>query len=386
MKRLFFVFSLVLLLLMVGIGGTVIAQDELPALADLTAGEWNEIQPAGETLCMYDTDYSFFVRPAAEPTDNLMIYFEGGGACWDGYTCGSIGQFASQFEIADNEMEFYATGMFDFENPANPVADYNVVFAPYCTGDIHTGDAVQTFEVPEAVGADFDEITVHFNGYNNGAAVLDWTYNNYTEPSQVLVTGCSAGGYGASTHAPFVMNNYEGTRVVHLADAANGVSPEEPDLLTLWGAPDNFPDFLDLSTVTTANFTTVQQLETANAFPDNVVAQYNTALDNVQVGFYGLLTNRVVGEDNFMEVGIEWATGLQNNLGQLEAGAENFHSYTAGGLLHCITGRPEFFEYTVGGVAVNDWVNTLLEGEMMDSVQCDIASGECFADPLAEEE
>ncbi|MCL4255018.1 MAG: hypothetical protein KJ043_14735 [Anaerolineae bacterium] len=151
---------------------------DMPAFADLPAGEWTQIATGGDTICMYDTPYSFFVRPASEPTDKLMVYFEGGGACWDGFTCGAIGQFASQFEVGEEPPASF--GMFDFENEANPVTDYNTVFVPYCTGDIHGGDEVVTFDVPkEQLGVDFDEITVHFNGRKNSQAVLDWVYDNF---------------------------------------------------------------------------------------------------------------------------------------------------------------------------------------------------------------
>lgn len=385
MKKVIFLIGLLALLSLLTVGNAVIAQDDLPAFADMTAGEWTEVVPAGDTVCMYDTEYSFFVRPADEPTDNLMIYFEGGGACWDGFTCGAIGQFASQYEIADNEMEFYVSGMFDYANPMNPVADYNTVFVPYCTGDIHSGNSVVTFEVPaEQLDVDYDEIEVHFNGFTNSQTVLDWTFANFMEPEQVFVTGCSAGGYGASTHAPYVMEHYAGTRVVHMADAANGVSPPEPDLLALWNVSE--PDFIEIGEYDATNFTTVAQLAIAQAYPDNVVSQYNHALDNVQVGFFGLLSGTPVSEENFMDVGLVWASGLQGNLTRLEAEAENFHSFTAGGFGHCVTGGDTFYQYTVQDLTVSDWVGSLLSGEDMTSVQCDIASGECFADPVVEEE
>ncbi|HRF94738.1 MAG TPA: hypothetical protein PLZ51_06085, partial [Aggregatilineales bacterium] len=132
------------------------------------------------------TAYSFFVRPAPLPTSKLMIYFQGGGACWDGFTCGAIGQFASRYEVPDLAGVGELTnnvGFFDYENPENPVADYNAVFVPYCTGDVHGGDSVVTFDVPkEQLGVDFDEITVKFNGRKNSQAVLDWVYENFAEP------------------------------------------------------------------------------------------------------------------------------------------------------------------------------------------------------------
>ena len=41
---------------------------------------WNAIEPGGDTLCSDGTPYRFFVHPGN--TTKLMVYFEGGGACW----------------------------------------------------------------------------------------------------------------------------------------------------------------------------------------------------------------------------------------------------------------------------------------------------------------
>ena len=367
----------------------VVAQDDadLPTFDDLEPGVWNQITPGGDTLCMYDTEYSFFVRPAEVPTDKLMIYFQGGGACWDGLSCGAVGQFASVYEVGDNHMENAVNGMFDFANEANPVGDYNVVFAPYCTGDVFTGDSVVTFDVPkEQLGVDYDEITVHFNGYNNSQAVLNWTFENFTDPEQVFVTGCSAGGYGATVNAPYVMENYPDVRVVHMADAATGVTPPAWEGYETWNTLGNLPEFVpDLAAATIDTYNNnLTVISTAETFPDNTFAEYNTFLDEVQIAFYGLLTGRAVDESNFREIATEWATGLITNLSTIEATVDNFSSYTAGGTVHCINERPEFYTYSVEDVTVSEWVAGLLEHET-DDYSCDLGTGECYVSPGGEE-
>jgi len=52
---------------------------------DGLAPGWNIIEPGGDTVCSDGTPYKFFVRPGA--ADKLMVYFQGGGACWTGVTC-----------------------------------------------------------------------------------------------------------------------------------------------------------------------------------------------------------------------------------------------------------------------------------------------------------
>ena len=38
-----------------------------------------------------------------------------------------------------------SNGIFDFGNARNPLADYSFVFAPYCTGDVHLGNATHVY-------------------------------------------------------------------------------------------------------------------------------------------------------------------------------------------------------------------------------------------------
>ncbi len=374
----------ILFLLLCGIIGIfaipALAQEDtmpdMPAFADLPAGEWTQIETGGDTICMYDTPYSFFVRPASEPTDKLMIYFEGGGACWDGFTCGAIGQFASQYEVGEEPPASF--GIFDFENEANPVTDYNTVFVPYCTGDIHGGDEVVTFDVPkEQLGVDFDQITVHFNGRKNSQAVLDWVYENFVQPEQVFVTGCSAGGYGATVNAPFIMEHYADVPVVHLADAAVGVAPDYWDGLTTWG----FGKLGFLDEVNPDTFNTEYMLKLAEMYPNNIISQYTTYMDQVQVAFYGIQTGVFVNASNFLTVSVDWSAGAEARLNTLNDANENFYSYLAGGMVHCITTLPQFYQFQVDDVPVTAWVADLLDGGTAQDVSCDLSRGQCHLEP-----
>jgi hypothetical protein len=380
MKKLFW---MVLLCLAV----TPVFAQEQPALADLPSGEWSEIALGEEYKCLYDTPYSFFVRPASQPTDELMVYFEGGGACWDAFTCGAVGQFASQYEVNDAESLPMSQGLLDFGNEENPVKDYNTVFVPYCSGDVHSGSSTQTFTLPtELATADKTEITVEFNGFNNASGVLEWVYGNYTEPEQVFVTGCSAGGYGAIFHSANIMNNYTDTRVVMLADASSGVTPKAWEGLVTWNTFDGMPEFIEsLATVTREKYSTAYHIQQmAKTFPNNTFAEYNTFLDQVQVGFYAFQTGRVVDASNFAQIAPEWSKGLIENTARLDVTSPNYHWYMAGGTVHCITPLPEAYTYSVQGVRFVDWVGSLLDGSVSKNPQCDISAGKCLAAPATE--
>ena len=105
------------------------------ALQTLTPS-WNKISPQGKTTCSDGSDYHFFVRPG-DPA-KLMVYLQGGGACWFRENCDPHMNPTYTIRINDDfkPLDF---GAFNTNHPDNPIADYTVVYAPYCTADVHLG-------------------------------------------------------------------------------------------------------------------------------------------------------------------------------------------------------------------------------------------------------
>jgi hypothetical protein len=75
----------------------------------------------------------------------------------------------------------------------NPLKDWNMVFVPYCTGDVHTGSKVATYENP-AGGA---PLTYRHNGHDNTLAIVSWMKTQFSTVPKLMVTGYSAGGIAA---------------------------------------------------------------------------------------------------------------------------------------------------------------------------------------------
>ena len=75
-------------------------------------------------------------------------------------------------------------------NADNPVADYTVVYAPYCTSDVHLGQQDTSYP-PLEEGQ--EPLLIRHQGRANMQAVLDWTYANVRRPQKIFVTGSSAG-------------------------------------------------------------------------------------------------------------------------------------------------------------------------------------------------
>jgi hypothetical protein len=77
----------------------------------------------------------------------------------------------------------------DRSNPDNPFKDFSMIYVPYCTGDLHAGDRADVT---------VDEEVRQFHGFRNMTAFLDRIVPTFPDAERVIITGISAGGFGAA--------------------------------------------------------------------------------------------------------------------------------------------------------------------------------------------
>lgn len=327
------------------------------ASASASAQQWETVAPGGETICSDGSPYRFFVH-RGDPS-KLLIEFEGGGACWSGATCEADvynKTVTSDPEVARQTGQLQ--GIYDRTNPANPLKDFTHVYIPYCTGDLHWGNAAAAY-----TGLSGQPYVIQHKGATNAATALNWAGANVPAPSQVVVAGCSAGGYGAALWSAKVARAYPGARMVEIADSAAGVVPEGFFATTLksWNVADAWPAFipdLDLARVDPATLS-LPKLYTSVAtfFPTASFSQFNTRTDTVQIFFYALSKGSISTTD-----AVDWSAKMVANVEQISAENPNFRAYLAPGTEHCIINRPSFYTQAVGGRKFSDWLTTLLSG------------------------
>ena len=85
-----------------------------------TPTDWREILPAANTVCSDGSPYSFFVRQG-DP-DKLLVYFQGGGACWFRENCDP--QMSPSYSIRIGNIDQANFGIFNLDNPDNPFKDH----------------------------------------------------------------------------------------------------------------------------------------------------------------------------------------------------------------------------------------------------------------------
>ncbi len=169
-------------------------------------------------------------------SNDVVIYFQGGGACWDGATCFTLGtasHVVDTLTAADAIGEAIDGTSFLFErNAQNPFQHANYVYIPYCTGDAHTGDNVATFTVGGA------SQVMHFEGAHNAELVFSRAAATWPTSSHVFLVGASAGGYGVLANWWRAQLAFAGARVDALSDS--GLPLDVPQtrwrsMITAWG-------------------------------------------------------------------------------------------------------------------------------------------------------
>ena len=186
---------------------------------------WQLVAPEG-AVCGNGTPYKFFVN-YSDVTDDLVVVFEPGGACWDYPSCTGaegIRGAANVDGIPDDHSELapFISPFLQRDDPTTPTREWNLVYVPYCTGDVHTGNNVITYVDPEGIGPD---VTFHHNGHANVQAVVGWLDANFTHVPRMLVTGCSAGGAGAITNYWFLRNGVRAADKSYLLDDSGPIFP-----------------------------------------------------------------------------------------------------------------------------------------------------------------
>jgi hypothetical protein len=320
--------------------------------APLPSG-WTAIAPGGNTICANGTPYEFFVRPAAG-SQKLMIYFQAGGACWNGPTCDADSLLYAK-GVDHSALGTYR-GIFDFNNPENPVADYNIVFVTYCSGDVHTGSRDVTFT--DVIGV---QKLVHFQGYVNSVAALNWTFTQFTNPEKIVLTGSSAGAMGSVFFAEPIMSHYAAVPVVQLGDGYVGLMPKDWPGLDVWGTRANLPGALrqPMALASPANFATTLYASSAEALPERTFGQFTTAADGFQIGYYAVAGGQAR----------EWPDLMWQSIDKLNQ-ESNFRSYIADGADHAILPFDRFYTTQINGVRFRDWFANLINDRPVDNVAC----------------
>jgi len=328
----------------------------LPVAAAATEpGEWQPFDPGPGPVCADGSAVDYLERPA-DP-GKVVLYFEGGGACFSAATCDFDGPDTAYIPSSLATPDWLAErgGVFDFDDERNPLADHSFVYVPYCTGDVHLGDATTTYG---------DDLTVEHRGYANGLAALDHLVATYPDAAELVVTGISAGAVPTPLFAGLAADRQPEARIVALADGA-GAYPDDPVLNAvignLWGSAGALPDWPETEGTTVRDWGVPSLFGYAAAHaPDVTFARFDYAYDEAQA-FYAELVG--VDADDLLELIEKIDAGIA-------ADGASVTRYLAPGSDHTILGSDAFYTLEVQGVPFVGWVGELVEGGRPADVRC----------------
>ncbi|MEM8895657.1 MAG: pectin acetylesterase-family hydrolase, partial [Bacteroidota bacterium] len=329
---------------------------------------WNKIEPGGESICSTGTPYAFYFHPG--DSKKVMVYFDGGGACWFRENCDpklkTITHTPFVIDSIDNPGLKNAGitgaswgGIFDLDNPENPVKDYSILMIPYCTADTHLGAKMTTYRQDTL---DPQTIDIHHKGYINTMAALNWLNDRIDNPEKIFVTGVSAGSLASPVYTGYLAGKYPNARVVQLGDASGGYQSKAiSDIFSAWGGAQVFDSiYPDRDTTLVPNFENYFRWA-QSACPNVRFSQYNAAFDDVQAFFLGLLG----------EQGKTIDQTILENTAYLEKHLPEFRHYIDSGKHHGLIIRDQFYTTTINGVKFKDWFTSLIDGEPVENVVCD---------------
>ena len=178
------------------------------------------VAPGGDSRCIFSTssDFSFQVWPGLN--DKLLVYFQGGGACWDKAT--TVLPLCST--SCSHQLD---TGIFDNTDTRNPFGDYTIVHIAYCSGDAHAGISTRDYN-------DTKGVPVQQLGAVNVQTTLDWitSQDDFWQEgglTDLVISGQSAGSIGAQVWADQILTQFKAKlpyqRAAVIPDSYAGVFP-----------------------------------------------------------------------------------------------------------------------------------------------------------------
>lgn len=286
----------------------------------------------------------------------LMIFLEGGGVCQDPQTC-----LINPANTSEQRAEQRA-GVFDRTNAGNPVKDWNVVYVPYCTGDMHAGAK------PDGMVANVGP--QKFVGYLNLQKVLARVVPTFPAVTDVVLTGVSAGGFGASQAAPLVQRAFPNVKVRMVSDSAPQLSKTViPACLqtiyrTSWNLEQTYLAECGHACPNKDDFLQDYAVFLAKSFADRPSGLIASIRDSTVADYFGIGSNNCTGVLYLTPVpGQTFQAGLLA-LRDALAPYPSFSTYLMPGTQHMWLNDSSFYTGSAGGVKLVDWFSKVAAGQV----------------------
>lgn len=256
----------------------------LPQLTDdPEVGKWYVVD-VDDAVSSDGSKWQGYFRKGSE--NKVVLYFYGGGFSVNDFTAARSmdvegGFYNPRLNTGLNVMT-YAIKEWGIGNSAeeNIFRDWTFIGVPYCNGDFHSGTSEK-----EYTALDGSTKNIYYNGYTNYQRLITEIFNYIDDsPEQLLVTGSSAGGFGAAILADDAIELFNNPQdvTVHI-DASLLITEDWHDIMVSeWNSPKAFSDVVTGDNITLDSLVALhQKRDNVKILFDCSVRDYNLSMAQV---------------------------------------------------------------------------------------------------------
>lgn len=320
------------------------------ALSDLEQYEQVSIYTGGDTQCLdSNSPYRFLVYPGR--SDRLVIYFQGGGACWNKSVSKWMVHPCRKTAAEPSSKSF---GVFDRREPKNLYRDWTIIYILYCSGDLHVGNSEMTYT------HGFSNKPIQHRGARNTLAVYNWIAEQNFQLDKFVIMGCSAGSIAAQLYAGSLLTMMQYKTGSVIMDSFV-VMFSEDEFHQKWVQSHGFchNDHIwswspMLEQLCGKGIMTFEDVLTATlrSFPKVTFAAVNSKQDYVQRMFYAITLSKYLSPTSYYQQLVALFTKYSEY--------HNFVSFLVDGMTHCFTNWHQLYHTTTMGIISSETDKTSL--------------------------
>lgn len=319
-----------------------------------------------ESRCMNDTPTGIGVN--LNPASNkVLIFLNGGNACFNQTTCFITANTDGYGETKFNtERGGLNASAFDRGAAENIFADWSYVYLPYCSGDVFGGAR----DSSTIAGTRWT-----FVGYRNVGQFLERLVPTFGGATDVVITGVSAGGFGAMLNFDRVQRAFGASvRVTLINDSGAPLSSTflapclQQHFRTTWGLDDGpFAACPDCLTTADGRFTEPYAEYLATTYPDRSLGLISSDADGTIRTFYGFGENNCANINDLFAPNYradQFRMGLLDLRDNVFGAFGNFKLWMPPGERHVWLNSPPWMT-ELDGVTLSDWMQQAIDGDPM---------------------
>ena len=287
-------------------------------------------------ICMQGQPFKTSIRPGT--TEDLLIYLQGGGACWTGTCMAVTGTSGGPWPV----------GWTDGDVTKNPLGALPVLTVGYCDGSVFAGDG----DVKDAVNGAPDGVRYH-HGLANLSAALDIGKRVYPHPKRIVLIGSSAGGYGTILSTAVVRLLWPKTHLFVVDDAGPGLT--NPKL------PEMYATMVKEWNLATRILPSCTECQKGQFLP---LVGWSLAHDpSLRFALFSAYGDEVVSHDFLSMTGGAFRELLLSESGAVhDAYPTRFERYFIDGVKHTAL-LAGYYDVSAGGPSLPEWTRRMIDGE-----------------------